>query len=49
MSNAILFRCYGKLQTAALITKHLNISKSIREKIAHQQLKHPITHSGRTP
>ena len=42
MSNAILFRCYGKSQIAILITKHINRSKSIHDKIAHQQLNIPL-------
>ena len=39
MSNAILFRCYGKSQIAILITKHINMNKSIPDKIVHQQLR----------
>ena len=39
MSNAKLFMCYGKSQIAILITKHINMNKSIHDKIAHQQLK----------
>ena len=31
--------CYGKSQIAILITKHINMNKSIHDKIAHQQLK----------
>ena len=31
--------CYGKSQIVVLITKHININKSIHDKIAHQQLK----------
>ena len=27
--------------------KHINMNKSIHDKIAHQQLKNPITHSGK--
>ena len=42
MSNAILFMCYGKSQIAVLITKHINMNKSIHEKIAHQQIKLPL-------
>ena len=47
MSNALLFMCYGKSQIVVLITKHINMNKSIHDKIAHQQLKDPITHGGR--
>ena len=47
MSNATLFMCYGKSQIVVLITKHISMNKSIHDKIAHQQLKNPITHSGR--
>ena len=47
MSNASLFMCYGKSQIAVLTTKHINMNKSIHDKIAHQQLT-PITHSGKT-
>ena len=39
MSNALLFMCYGKLQIAVLITKHINMNKSMHDKIAHQQLR----------
>ena len=42
MSNAILFMCYGKSQIAALITRHINMNKSIHDKIAHQQLTLPL-------
>ena len=42
MSNAPLFMCYGKSQIAVLITKHINMNKSIYDKIAHQQLKIPL-------
>ena len=42
MSNAILFRCYGKSQIAVLITKHINMKTSTYDKIAHQQLKIPL-------
>ena len=42
MSNAPLFMCYGKSQIAILITKHINMNKSIYDKIAHQQLKLPL-------
>ena len=42
MSNAILFMCYGKSQIAVLITTHINMNKSIHDKIAHQQLKLPL-------
>ena len=42
MSNAILFMCYGKSQIAILITKHINMNKSIHDKIAHQQLRLPL-------
>ena len=42
MSNAPLFMCYGKSQIAFLITKHINMNKSIYDKIAHQQLKLPL-------
>ena len=34
--------CYGKSQIAVLITKHINMNKSIYDKIAHQQLKLPL-------
>ena len=34
--------CYGKSQIAVLITKHINMNKSIHDKIAHQQLKIPL-------
>ena len=34
--------CYGKSQIAVLITKHINMNKSIHNKIAHQQLKIPL-------
>ena len=47
MSNAPLSMCYGKSQIASLITKHINMNKSMHDKVAHQQLKTPITHSGR--
>ena len=47
MSNAILSMCYGKSQIAAFITKHINMNKSIHDKIAHKQLKIPITNSGK--
>ena len=39
MSNAILFVCYGKSQIAVLITKHINMNKSIHDKISHHQLR----------
>ena len=39
MRNAPLSMCYGKSQIAVLITKHINMKKSIYDKIAHQQLK----------
>ena len=39
MSNALLSICYAKSQVAVLITKHVNMNKSIHDKIAHQQLK----------
>ena len=39
MSNALLSICYGKLQIAVLITKHINMNKSIHDNIAHQQLR----------
>ena len=39
--------CYGKSQIVVLITKHINMNKSIYDKISHQQLKNPITHSGK--
>ena len=39
MSNALLSICYGKSQIAVLITKHVNMNKSIHDKIAHQQLR----------
>ena len=34
--------CYGKSQIAALLTKHINMNKSIHDKIAYQQLKTPL-------
>ena len=42
MSNAPLFMCYGKSQIAILINKHINMNKSIYDKIAHQHLKLPL-------
>ena len=39
MSNVILFSCYGQSQIAIPRTKHMNMNKSIHDKIAHQQLK----------
>ena len=42
MSNAPLSMCYGKSQIVFLITKHINMNKSIHDKIAHQQLKIPL-------
>ena len=42
MSNVPLSICYGKSQIAILITKHINMNKSIYDKIAHQQLKLPL-------
>ena len=42
MSNAPLFMCYGKSQIVVLINKHINMNKSIYDKIAHQQLKLPL-------
>ena len=42
MSNALLSICYGKSQIAVLITKHINMNKSIHDKIAHQQLILPL-------
>ena len=42
MSNAPLFMCYGKSQIAVLITKHINMKKSIYDKIANQYLKIPL-------
>ena len=42
MTNAPLSMCYGKSQIAILITKHINMNKSIYDKIAHQQLKLPL-------
>ena len=39
--------CYGKSHIAVPITKHINMNKSIYDKIAHQQLKNSITHSGK--
>ena len=44
MSNASLSMCYGKTKIVVLTTKHINMNKSIHDKIAHQQLT-PITHS----
>ena len=34
--------CYGKSQIASLLTKHINMNKSIQDKIAYQQLKIPL-------
>ena len=31
--------CYGKSHIVVLITKHINMNKSIYDKIAHQQFK----------
>ena len=42
MSNGILFMCNGKSQIGVLITKHMNMNKSIHDKITHQQLKTPL-------
>ena len=42
MSNAILSMCYGKSQIVVLITEHINMNKSIYDKITHQQLKIPL-------
>ena len=42
MSNALLSTCYGKSQIAVIITKPINMNKSIHDKIAHQQLKIPL-------
>ena len=42
MSNAPMFMCYGTSQIVVLITKHINMNKSIYDKIAHQQLKLPL-------
>ena len=42
MSNASLSMCYGKSQIVVLINKHINMNKSIHDKIAHQQLKLPL-------
>ena len=42
MSNALLSMCYGKSQIVVLITKHINMNKSIHDNIAHQQLKIPL-------
>ena len=39
MSNVILFTCYGKSQLVVPRTKHINMNKSIHDKIAHQQLR----------
>ena len=39
MINALLSICYGKSQIAVLTTKHINMNKSIHDKIAHQQLR----------
>ena len=39
MSNALLSTCYGKSQIAVIITKPINMNKSIHDKIAHHQLK----------
>ena len=39
MSNALLSICYGKSQIVVLITQHINMNKSIHDKIAHQQLR----------
>ena len=42
MSNASLSMCYGKSQIVVLTTKNINMSESIHDKIAHQQLKLPL-------
>ena len=42
MSNAPLSMCYGRSQIAVILTKHINMNKSIHDKIAHQQLKLPL-------
>ena len=42
MSNTSLSMCYGKSQIVVLTTKHINMKKSIPDKIAHQQLKLPL-------
>ena len=47
MSNALLSMCYRKSQIVVIITKSINMNKSIHDKIAHQQLKIPFTHSGK--
>ena len=39
MSNAIQSICYGKLQIVVIITKHINMNKSIHDKISHQELR----------
>ena len=42
MSNVILFTCYSKSQITVPRTKHINMNKSVHDKIAHQQLKLPL-------
>ena len=34
--------CYGKSRIAVLITKHINMNKSMYDEIAHQQSKFPL-------
>ena len=34
--------CYGKSQIVVLITKHINMNKSVYDKIAHQRSKFPL-------
>ena len=42
MINVILFTCYNKSQIVVPRTKHINMNKSVHDKIAHQQLKLPL-------
>ena len=42
MSNATLFMCYGKSHIVVLTTKHMNMNKSIHDKVDHQQLTLPL-------
>ena len=42
MSNVILFTCYGKSQIVVPRIEHINMNKTIHDKIAHQQLKLPL-------
>ena len=42
MSNVLLFTCYNKSQIVVPKTEHINMNKSVHDKIAHQQLKLPL-------